>query len=377
MIKRESELNKLKRLIEVFPITAILGARQVGKSTLARQLNADHYFDLENPVDLLKFENPQFLFRSLEGLIAIDEIQLKPELFPLLRFQCDNNPKQRFLILGSASPSLVKGASESLAGRIGFHFLGGFSLDEVDYSYTRLWLQGAFPRSYILAEGDSILWRENFISTFLERDIPMLGLSIPANTLRRFWTMISHYHGQVLNYSELSRSFGVSDMTVRRYLEILEGTFMIRLLQPWHSNVGKRIVKSPKLYFRDSGLLHSLLTIRDRNQLISHPKLGASWEGFCIENAIRALNKRNEEVFFYATHSGAEVDLFWQEGGKNYGIEVKFTDTPRITRSLTVSISDLKLEKVWIIYPGDDVINLSEKVQAIPLTKIELIRNSS
>lgn len=376
MVKRESELDRLKKLIEVFPITAILGARQVGKSTLARQVNTNHYFDLENPVDLLKFDNPQFLFKSLEGLIAIDEIQLKPELFPLLRYQSDNNPGQRFLILGSASPSLVKGASESLAGRIGFHFLGGFSLQEVKNNFAQLWLQGSFPRSYLLAENDSILWRDNFITTFLERDIPKLGLSIPANTLRRFWTMLSHYHGQVLNYSELSRSFGVSDMTVRRYLEILEGTFMVRLLQPWHSNVGKRIVKSPKLYFRDSGILHSLLTIRDRNQLISHPKLGASWEGFCIESAIRTLGKRNEEVFFYATHSGAEVDLFWQEGGKNYGIEVKFTDTPRITRSLTISIYDLKLEKVWIIYPGDEIINFSEKVQAIPITSIELIRTS-
>jgi len=371
MLTRQAEIDKLKQLISIFPVTAILGARQVGKSTLANQLQADHYFDLENPVDLVKFDNPQFLLNSLKGLIIIDEIQLKPELFPLLRYQCDNRHDQKFILLGSASTNLIKGSSETLAGRIGYHFLGGFRLSEVEQNFRRLWMQGAFPRAFLLAEEESLIWRNNFITTFLERDIPQLGITIPSNTLRRFWTMLSHYHGQIINYSELSRSFGVSDMTIRRYLEILEGAFMIRMLQPWHANLGKRLVKAPKLYFRDSGLLHTLLTINSFEQLVSNPKVGASWEGFCIENAIRTLNKRSEEVFFYSTHSGAEVDLFWQWGGRNYAVEVKFSDKPRISRSLTTSINDLQIDKAWIIYPGDTVIPINEKVSAIPVTSIE------
>jgi hypothetical protein len=371
MLKRQAEIDKLKLLISIFPVTAILGARQVGKSTLAHQIQADHYFDLENPVDLVKFDNPQFLINSLNGLIIIDEIQLKPELFPLLRYQCDNRHDQKFIVLGSASTSLIKGSSETLAGRIGYHFLGGFRLSEVEQDFRRLWMQGAFPRAFLLDEGESSIWRNNFITTFLERDIPQLGITIPSNTLRRFWTMLSHYHGQIINYSELSRSFGVSDMTIRRYLEILEGAFMIRILQPWHANLGKRLVKAPKLYFRDSGMLHTLLTINSFEQLVSNPKVGASWEGFCIENAIRTLNKRSEEVFFYSTHSGAEVDLFWQWGGKNYAIEVKFSDKPRISRSLTTSINDLQIDRAWIIYPGDTIIPINEKVSAIPVTSIE------
>ncbi len=250
----------------------------------------------------------------------IDEIQRKPELFSLLRYQSDNKPNQKYLILGSASPDLVKGSSETLAGRIGFHFLGGFSLSEVDYDVHNLWLKGGFPRAYLLDDENSRFWRSNFISTFLERDIPQLGINIPANTLRRFWTMLAHYHGQILNYSELARSFGVSDMTIRRYLEILEGTFMIRLLQPWFANVAKRLVKSPKIYFRDTGLFHSLLTINNHEQLITNPKLGASWEGFCIENAIRTLSKYAQQFYFYSTHSGAEIDLIWDWGGKKIWI---------------------------------------------------------
>ncbi len=371
MINRRAEIDRLNQLISVFPVTAILGARQVGKSTLARQIKANHYFDLENPVDLVKFDNPQFLFSTLKGLIVIDEIQLKPELFPLLRYQCDNHSDQKFLVLGSASTTLIKGSSETLAGRIGYHFLGGFRLNDVEQNYRRLWLQGAFPRAYLLSEAESSIWRTNFITTFLERDIPQLGISIPSNTLRRFWTMLSHYHGQILNYSELSRAFGVSDMTIRRYLEILEGAFMIRILQPWHANLGKRLVKAPKLYFRDSGLLHTLLTINSLDQLISNPKVGASWEGFCIENAITTLVKRSEEVYFYSTHSGAEVDLFWQSNGKNYAIEVKFSDTPRLSRSLTTSINDLNIERAWIIYPGDTIIPINDKVRAIPVSSLD------
>lgn len=373
MLQREKDIESLYRMIKVFPVTAILGARQVGKSTLAKQLNPTHFFDLENPEDFLKFQNPQFFLNELSGLIAIDEVQRMPDLFPLLRFQSDTNVAQKFLLLGSASTSLMKNSSETLAGRIGYHYLGGFTLADIGTDFQSLWLKGGFPRSFLLEITESKLWRENFISTFLERDIPQLGINIASTTMRRFWTMLAHYHGQVLNYTELSRSFGVSDMTIRKYLEVLEGTFMVRLLQPWHANVSKRLVKAPKLYITDTGLLHTLLTIRDIEQLLSHPKLGASWEGFCIEQAVRILNKRNEEVFFYATHAGAEIDLFWQEGGKNFALEVKFTDTPSVTKSMRVAIADLQIAKTWIVYPGASVVRLAENIEAIPVTMLERI----
>ncbi len=374
MVERLNEERILLELIGIFPVTAILGARQVGKSTLAKQVEHDWYFDLENPTDLLQFENPKFLLEPLQGLIVIDEIQRKPDLFPLLRFLVDNNPGQRYLLLGSASPDLIKGSSETLAGRIGYHLLGGFTIEEAGNDFQGLWLRGALPKAYLLEESESFLWRDNYITTFLERDIPQLGINIASNTLRRFWTMLAHYHGQLLNYSELARSFGISDMTIRRYLEILEGTFMIRLITPWYANIGKRLVKSPKLYFRDTGILHNLLTVRNRNELISHPKMGASWEGFCIENAIRALNRSaNKDIWFYSTHTGSEVDLFWQRGGRNYAIEVKFSDTPRVTRSMNTAIKDLGIEKAWIVYPGDKVIRLSEIVDAIPVTELDLV----
>lgn len=373
MIQRPQEIETIRKLTDIFPVTAILGARQVGKSTLAKELNTDFYFDLENPIDLLKFENPQYLFNSVSGFVVIDEVQRKPELFPYLRFLCDNRHDLRFVLLGSASPDLMKNTSESLAGRIGYHFLGGFSLREVDFDYRKLWVQGSFPRAFLLDTELSNLWKENFIATFLERDVPQLGINIPSQTLRRFWTMLAHYHGQILNFSELSRSFGVSDMTIRRYIEILEGTFMVRLLQPWYENLGKRLVKSPKLYFRDTGILHSLLTIGDESQLLSHPKLGASWEGFCIENVIRLLVKKTGYFYFYSTHSGGEIDLLWDSGGKKYGLEVKFTDTPRISRSLTTSINDLGLTKAWIIYPGNETIDLSDIVTVLPVNKVDAI----
>jgi uncharacterized protein len=377
MINRINEKRILQELIGIFPVTAILGARQVGKSTLAKQIEHDWYFDLENPSDLLQFDNPKFLLEPLKGLIVIDEIQRKPELFPLLRFLVDNNPGQKFLLLGSASPDLIKGSGETLAGRIGYHFLGGFTIEETGNDYQGLWLRGTLPKPYLLEESESFMWRDNFITTFLERDIPQLGINIPSNTLRRFWTMLAHYNGQLLNYSELARSFGISDMTIRRYLEILEGTFMIRLLTPWYSNLGKRLVKSPKLYFRDTGILHNLLTVSNQHELLSHPKLGASWEGFCIENAIRALNRSaKKDVWFYSTHSGSEVDLFWQKGGRNYAIEVKFSDTPRITRSLSTAIKDLDIDRAWIVYPGEKIIPLSETIDAIPVSKLDSVTGS-
>ncbi|MFH1998937.1 MAG: ATP-binding protein, partial [Planctomycetota bacterium] len=337
MINRNLDNKHLADLIRGFPITAILGARQSGKTTLAKQLQFDHYFDLENPRDLARLDHPQLALEDLQGLIVIDEIQRKPELFTLLRYLVDNNDNQKYLILGSASRDLIQQSSESLAGRIAYYELTGFRTVDIGKTHIRkLWLRGGFPRSF-LAESDeqSILWRENYISTFLERDIPQLGIPIPAQTLRRFWTMLSHYHGQLLNYSELARAFGISDTTVKKYIHILEGTFMVRLLQPWHSNTKKRLVKAPKLYLKDSGLFHSLMSIENRDQLLSHNKRGASWEGFALDSVVNSLSPSRRDVYFWSVHSGEELDLFWMQGGKNWGVEFKLMDAPKLTRSMT------------------------------------------
>jgi predicted AAA+ superfamily ATPase len=372
MIERTEERKKLERYMETFPVVAIVGPRQCGKSTLARTFDAAHFFDLENPRDLALLDQPQLALEGLSGLIVIDEIQRAPDLFPLLRYLVDHQPGQRYLILGSASRDLLRQSSETLAGRIAYHELGGLGLGDLGLGRWReLWLRGGMPRS-VLASSDesSALWRQQYIATFLERDIPQLGIQIPASTLRRFWTMICHYHGQILNHSELARSFGISDMTVRRYLEILEGTFMIRLLQPWHVNIGKRLVRRPKLYLRDSGLFHSLLAIDSFPQLASHNKLGASWEGFALETAICTLGKRSEELSFWATHSGAEVDLFWQHAGKSWAIEVKYSDAPRLTPSMKSALNDLALDHLWVLYPGDRRYPLAGNVTVLPLAQL-------
>lgn len=318
---------------------------------------------------------PQLALESLSGLIVIDEIQRAPDLFPLLRYLVDHKPDQQYLILGSASRDLLRQSSETLAGRIAYHELAGLRLKDLGPSHWRdLWLRGGMPRS-LLAKSDaaSSTWRQQYIATFLERDIPQLGIQIPAHTLRRFWTMICHYHGQILNHSELARSFGISDMTVRRYLDILEGTFMIRLLQPWHTNLGKRLVKRPKIYLRDSGLFHSLLAIDSITQLATHHKLGASWEGFALEAAIRTLSKAPASFHFWATHTGAEIDLFWQHAGKNYGIEVKYADAPKLTPSMKSALQDLSLAHLWVLYPGDRAYPLTETITVLPVTQIETL----
>jgi predicted AAA+ superfamily ATPase len=359
--------------MNIFPVTAILGPRQSGKTTLAREFETDHFFDLENPRDLAMFAEPQLALEPLSGKIVIDEIQRAAELFPLLRYLVDTRKDQRYLILGSASRDLIRQSAESLAGRIAYHELDGFRLTDVGPENWRdLWLRGGLPPAYTAQnESESFLWREQYIATFLERDIPQLGISIPPATLRRFWVMLCHYHGQILNHSELARSFGVSDMTIRRYMEILEGTFMIRLLKPWHVNIGKRLVKRPKLYIRDTGLLHALLSIRSTRDLTTHNKLGASWEGFALENAARAIGKRNEELFFWATHSGAEVDLFWQEHGKNWAIEIKYADAPRVTPSMTSALNDLELAHLWVVYPGDRAYALALNASTLPARDIK------
>lgn len=377
MIKREKEKKLLQNLIHTFPVTAILGPRQTGKTTLAREFDAAHSFDLENPRDAALFLEPQLTLEPLSGLIVIDEIQRCPDLFPLIRYLVDHRPDQQYLILGSASRDLIRQSSESLAGRIGYHELGGFRLEDVGtQAWRTLWLRGGLPRAFT-AETDeqSRLWLEQYIATFLERDIPQLGISIPAATLRRFWTMLCHYHGQILNYSEFARSFGVSDMTIRRYLEILEGVFMVRLLQPRHVNLGKRLVKSPKLYVRDSGILHLLLAITSERDLAAHNKLGASWEGFALETVIRLLGKRNEELTFWRTHAGAEVDLLWQSHGKNRAVEVKYSSAPKRTKSMSSALRDLELEHLWVVYPGDKIYPLDSRITALPLTQLKQIKD--
>jgi predicted AAA+ superfamily ATPase len=372
LIDRPTDKAALVRLLETFPVSGILGPRQAGKTTLARELPAEHVFDLENPRDMAMLAEPQLALEGLSGLIVIDEIQRAPDLFPLMRYLVDHRRDQRYLILGSASRDLIRQSSESLAGRVAYHELGGLRLGDVGVDqWGKLWLRGGLPLAFTAgSDDDSFLWREQYVATFVERDIPQLGINIPAATLRRFWTMLCHYHGQQLNYAELSRAFGVSDMTVRRYLDILEGTFMVRLLQPWHVNIGKRLVKRPKLYLRDSGLLHALLSIRSLRDLAAHNKLGASWEGFALEVAARAIGKRHEELAFWATHTGAEVDLLWQEHGRQWAAEIKYADAPRLTRSMVNAVSDLELDHLWVVYPGDRSYPLAERISTLPVTRI-------
>lgn len=372
-IPRQRDLERLQRLMRTFPVTCLIGPRQCGKTTLARSLEGDHYFDLENARDMALFDTPQLNLEKLDGTIVIDEVQRKPELFQLLRYLVDRYPSQRYLILGSASPDILRESSETLAGRVGFHELTPFTVDLVKGEHIDgLWFRGGFPRSF-LAESDesSSLWLENYIRTFLERDIPQLGISIPARTLRRFWTMISHYHGQLLNLSELGRAFGISDKTTGRYLDILAGTFMVRLLQPWYSNVGKRLVRSPRLYVRDSGLFHALQSIETPGGLYAHPKVGASWEGFVLEQAITLLEIG--EPYFWRTHTGAELDLFWFRNGKPWGIEVKYADAPGMTRSLHSVVEDLKPEHIWIVHPGKETWQVHPKVTVLPFTGLSSI----
>lgn len=372
LLDRPTDRQRIQRLLDIFPITAILGPRQVGKTTLANSFAPDHVFDLENPRDMVLMENPQLALENLSGLIVIDEIQRKPSLFPLLRFLVDHHPNQKYLILGSASSQLKQQSGESLAGRIGYHYLTGFNLAEVGPEKMReLWFKGGFPRSY-LADNDlnSTIWLDNFISTFLEKDLAFLGVQIPSHTMFRFWMMLSHYHGQIINYSELGRSFGAKDKTVKQYLSILEDTFMIRRLMPWHVNTGKRLVKRPKVYLRDSGIFHRLQSMEDFQNLRSHPKLGASWEGFALEELITHLGKRESEVFFYGAHSGVELDLLWFEKGKSFGAEFKYMDAPKTTKSMHAAIEDLTLSKLFVVYPGNKKYKLSDQITVLPLTQL-------
>jgi uncharacterized protein len=375
MIPRLAHAQTLTQLLGQFPVVAILGARQVGKTTLARLLVDGHdgpttWFDLENPAHLARLAEPQIVLERLEGLVVIDEVQRLPDLFPLLRVLVDRPADQtRFLLAGSASPDLLRQSSETLAGRIAYHVLDGLDLDEVGWEAgLELWCRGGFPRSF-LAEDDSasLRWREDFIQTFLERDVPQLGIAIPATTLRRFWTMLAHYHGQVWNGSEFARSFGVSDKTVRRYLDVLSDTYVAWQLQPWYENLGKRQVRSPKVYLRDSGLLHALLGLETLADLESHPKVGSSWEGFAAAQVIQHLGVPLRDCYFWATHAGAELDLLVVRGNRRLGFEFKRTAAPRRTRSMTIALEDLGLESISVIYPGEEVYPLADRIQAMGL----------
>lgn len=331
-IQRNKELKRLEQRLRYSPVVAILGTRQCGKTTLSRQFARKqpalkvHFFDLEDPRDLARLENPTLVLEGLKGYIIIDEIQRRPELFPILRVLVDKSKSAKYIILGSASRDLIAQSSESLAGRISYIEMGGFSLEHVvTRDLKKLWTRGGFPRSF-LAKSDKISyqWREDFITTFLERDIPNLGIQIPARTLMTFWRMLAHYHGQIFNATEIGKSLAISDYTARRYLGILSGTFLVRQVQPWFYNTKKRLVKRPKIYFRDSGILHALFSLDRYQDVSTHPKLGASWEGFALQQAIDHLNLKEEEVFFWAVHTGAELDLVFAQKGKLFGVEAKY-----------------------------------------------------
>lgn len=371
MIQRLQLADRVRRAIRSYPVTALCGPRQCGKTTLARQVAGSaraEYFDLEDPVSQRRLGEPMTSLRPLRGLVVIDEVQRQPELFPILRVLADRRPvKARFLVLGSASPELLRQSSESLAGRIAFIEMGGFDLAEAGVEHQRrLWWRGGLPRAYLArTDEESRTWQENFIRTFLERDIREFGVQTPPAALRRLWMMLAHYHAQIWNASELSRSLGESHTTVKRHLDLLTGAFVARQLQPWHENLGKRQVKSPKVYLRDSGLAHALLGVPSFRALEGHPKVGASWEGFVVEEILREIGERN--AWFWATQSGAELDLLIAAGGKRYGVEVKYADAPGVTKSMRIAIQDLALERLWVVYPGDQAYRLDEKIRVVPL----------
>ena len=374
MVNRQRLDKQIKTALRRSQIVALVGPRQSGKTTLARQLVAPgslNYFDLEDPASLARLDEPMTALRELRGLVVIDEVQRRPELFPTLRVLADRKPlPARFLILGSAASSWSGQSSESLAGRLETIPLSGFSLEEVGaQAQARHWLRGGFPRSFLArSEADSAAWRQAFIQTFLERDLPQLGVGTSAPLLRRFWTLLAHYHGQVWNAAEPARTLGISESSVRRYLDLLEGVFMVRQLPPWHANLKKRQVKAPKIYIRDTGLLHQLLGLRSPKDLLLHPKCGASWEGYAIEETLKVFQP--DEAYFWATHNGAELDLLLIKGGKRIGVECKRVDAPRLTPSMRIALQDLELDRLLVIYPGEQRFPLAERTEAVPLTEV-------
>ena len=377
VIDRPDAVGRVMQSFRVHPAVALLGPRQCGKSTLARMIAEAQgpvtNFDLERAIDRRRLASPEQALSPLPGLVVIDEIQRQPALFETLRVLLDR-PRcdTRFLLLGSAAPTLARSASETLAGRVGIVDLGGFHLGEVgvetatDAPWRTLWERGGFPRSFLAPDAAaSALWRESFLLTFLERDIPQLGLNVPADALARFWRMVAHYHGQVWNAAEFARAIGATEAMARRYLDILSGTRMVRVHTPWHENLKKRQLKAPKIYVRDSGLLHALLELDSFHQLTGHPKVGASFEGFAIEQILAVAGMRS--AYYWATHGGAELDLLATIGGQRHGFEFKYSDAPGTTRSMRVALCDLALEHLWVVYPGDERYALDKRITALPV----------
>jgi len=374
MIARTASLDAIHTALARNPAVVLVGPRQCGKTTLARQIvepDSVNYFDLEDPASLARLDEPVTALSPLRGVVVIDEVQRRPDLFPVLRVLIDRpDGSARFLVLGSASGDLLRQTSESLAGRMERISLSGFSLAELGAETEhRLWLRGGFPRSFLAADDDdSFAWRSEFVLTLLERDFPQWGVQVPAEALRRFWALLAHYHGQTWNAAEPARSLGVNETTTRRHLDLLTDAFMIRQLRPYHANLRKRQVKAPKIYVRDSGLLHQLLGIRTEKQLVTHPKTGASWEGFAIEEVLRA--QPHDEAHFWATHQGAQIDLVLRRGDELLGVECKRADAPRMTRSIRIAREDLGLQKVAVIYPGAKRYALDDGVEAVPLSEL-------
>jgi len=373
LIDRAIDIRLVKAALRRSRVVALLGPRQCGKTTLARQLvqpDSLNYFDLEEPESLARLDEPAAALRSLRGLIVIDEVQRRPDLFPVLRVLADRNPlPARFLILGSASPELLRQSSETLAGRVETVPLEGLRLADVGINaQAKHWLRGGFPLAFTArSESQSVAWRRSFLQTFLERDVPQLGVQIPAIALRRFWNMVAHYHGQTWNAAELARALAINESTVRRYLDLMTGVFMVRQLPPWFENLGKRQVKAPKVYVRDSGLLHTLLGVTNARDLANHPKVGASWEGYAIEEGLKAY--RPDEAYYWATYGGAELDLLLFKNGKRIGVECKRMDAPRLTPSMRAALIDLELDRLIVVYPGDRTYPLADRVQAVPFAE--------
>ncbi len=376
-------LSRLRRMAKVgaslrrSPVVALLGPRQCGKSTLGRAIAGQSpgatFFDLEDPRDVARLDDPMLALAETSGLVVLDEIQRRPELFPSLRVLADRRPlRTRFLVLGSALRDLLRQSSESLAGRIEYLEMDGFSLDEAgDRQFGPLWVRGGFPKSLLArTESESVAWRREFVRSFVERDLPQIGSSVSASTISRFWAMLAHYHGQIWNASEFARAFGVSEASVRRYADLLIETFVVRRLSPWSENLGKRQVKSPKLYIADTGILHSLLGIDSRAGLESHPKVGASWEGFGITQVVERLGVSRDECYFWATLAGAELDLLVVRGERRMGFEFKRTVAPQVTKSMHIALADLRLSSLDVVHAGDRTFPLREGMRALSLKRI-------
>lgn len=378
MIDRELHATHIKGLLKRFPVVAILGARQVGKTTLSNLIvpavsERSTRFDLEDPADLARLADPMLALQGLTGIVVLDEVQRRPQLFPTLRVLADRRPiRTRFLVLGSAAPDLLRQSAETLAGRIAYYELPGLAVREVgEKQADRLWVRGGFPRSFLArSERDSMEWRQSFIRTFLERDLPSLGVNVAADTMRRFWSMLAHYHAQLWNASEIGRSFGVADTTVRSYLDKLTDALVVRQLKPWHENLGKRQVKAPKIYVRDSGLLHGLLNLPTQRDIEGHPKLGASWEGFVIDQIVQQLGVRSDEIYYWRTHTGAELDLLVVRGTVRLGFEVKRTVAPAMTPSMRSAMQDLKLRSLTVVHAGEASFPLDKNVVALSFAEL-------